>query len=145
VDATCPGRPMYDLTAGQTCARSCAIVKGDQSVNREGSIMSELARVGGTSGDDGCPTIYITERGTLVVQGTTVTDPQALAEIRQHGNGIPDYESCVEIPAQLLPFIDIDALQRVAFGDTGRPGFVINADAVADLRQRFEASVSETV
>lgn len=96
-----------------------------------------LAILGTTSGKTGCPTIFITERGTLVVQGTTVTDRQALEQISEHGNGIPAHESCVEIPAQLLPFIDIEALARVAFSNTERPSFEINADAVERLRERL--------
>ncbi|MQA61039.1 MAG: hypothetical protein GEU86_06010 [Actinophytocola sp.] len=107
--------------------------------------MTQLALVGGTSGEDGCPTIFITERGTLVVQGTTVTDRQALEQIGQHGNGIPKYESCVEIPAQLLPFIDVEALQRVAFGDAARPDFHVNADADERLHERLQACASEGV
>lgn len=105
--------------------------------------MTRLAFVGGTSGEDGCPTIFITERGTLVVQGSTVTDQQALEQISQHGNGIPSYESCVEIPAQLLPFIDVEALKRVAFGDTTRPEFNVNAESVESLRLRMQACASE--
>lgn len=99
-----------------------------------------LAFVGNTSGGGGCPTIFLTERGTLVVQGTTVTDRHALDQIRQHGNGIPANESCVEIPAQLLPFIDVEALARVAFADSDRPQFQINADAVDRLRERIAAA-----
>lgn len=62
-----------------------------------------VAFVGTSSNDTGCPTIFLTERGTLVVQGTTVTDRQALEQISRHGNGIPEHESCVEIPAALIP------------------------------------------
>ncbi|MGH3517016.1 MAG: hypothetical protein ACRDQ7_06275 [Haloechinothrix sp.] len=93
--------------------------------------MSEIAFVGTTSNDTGCPTLFVTERGTLVVQGTTVTDREALEQIRQHGNGIPAHESCVEIPAALLPFVDIEELKRVAFANTGRPEFVVD-QAAAD-------------
>lgn len=106
---------------------------------------TRIAFVGGTSDDHGCPTIFITERGTLVVQGTTVTDRQALEEISRHGNGIPAHESCVEIPAALLPFIDVEALQRVAFSDTERPEFTVNADATERLRATVRACASENV
>lgn len=107
--------------------------------------MARLSVLGTTSGKTGCPTIFISERGTLVIQGTTVTDEAALEQIRQHGNGIPAHESCVEIPAALLPFVDIDALIEVAFGDRERPEFEINADAVERLRERLAACASERV
>lgn len=95
--------------------------------------MPEIARIGTTSNDTGCPTLFVTERGTLVVQGTTVTDPKALGEIRKHGNGIPTHESCVEIPPELLPFVDIEALKQVAFSNTDRPEFVVDPVAVSEI------------
>lgn len=110
--------------------------------------MTEYAFLGTSSGGGGCPTVYLSERGTLVVQGTTVTDPDAVEQIRahhvqQHGTGVPAHESCVEIPAALLPFIDVDALARVTFGDTDRPEFQVDADAVERLRQVFTACAPE--
>lgn len=110
--------------------------------------MTDIARLGTSSGGGGCPTVYLSERGTLVVQGTTVTDPDALDQIQQHhiqqhGNGIPAHESCVEIPASLLPFINVDALATVAFGDTDRPDFQIDPDAIEHLRQLLTACTSE--
>ncbi|MEV1009082.1 hypothetical protein [Streptomyces sp. NPDC049881] len=47
----------------------------------------------------GSPTLYRTDRGTWVVQGWVVTDPEALAEM-----SIPEGETCVEIPARMIPF-----------------------------------------
>ncbi|MEU2548393.1 hypothetical protein ABZ618_23625 [Streptomyces roseolus] len=49
-----------------------------------------------------CPTIYKTDRGTILVQGETPTD---------HGLSIPAHETLVEIPVELI---------RQAFGDTAR-------------------------
>ncbi|MCL7497469.1 MULTISPECIES: hypothetical protein [Streptomyces] len=40
-----------------------------------------------------CPTIYATDRGTLLVQGETPAD---------HGLEIPAHETVVEIPAELV-------------------------------------------
>ncbi|MFD7133657.1 hypothetical protein [Streptomyces sp. NPDC059894] len=40
-----------------------------------------------------CPTIYSTDRGTLLVQGETPTD---------HGLQIPSHETLVEIPVELI-------------------------------------------
>lgn len=44
-----------------------------------------------------CPTLYATDRGTIVVQGWRLTDAEALATM-----DIPDHETAVEIPAALL-------------------------------------------
>ena len=41
-----------------------------------------------------CPTLYATDRGTLVVQGYIVTDAQ--------GVNVPAGETLVEVPAELL-------------------------------------------
>ncbi|WP_269189731.1 hypothetical protein [Haloechinothrix halophila] len=38
------------------------------------------------------------------MQGAKVADGEALAELRKHGNGIPDHETVVEIPKHLLTF-----------------------------------------
>ncbi|MFJ8335529.1 hypothetical protein [Streptomyces sp. NPDC094437] len=40
-----------------------------------------------------CPTIYVTDRGTFLVQGETPTD---------HGLEIPAHETLVEIPMELI-------------------------------------------
>jgi hypothetical protein len=47
----------------------------------------------------GSPTLYRTDRGSWVVQGWIVTDPDALAQI-----DIPDGETACEIPDRLVPF-----------------------------------------
>lgn len=60
-----------------------------------------LTFVGTTSKDGGCPTLYRTDRGTLVWQGPVVTDPEALADLRDVGPG----ESAVEVPEALAQFL----------------------------------------
>jgi hypothetical protein len=47
-----------------------------------------------------CPTLYATDRDTYVVQGWTVTDPEALGDLRD----VLDGETFVEIPKALLRF-----------------------------------------
>jgi hypothetical protein len=47
----------------------------------------------------GSPTLYRTDRGSWVVQGWVVTDPDALASMN-----IPAGETCVEIPDRMIPF-----------------------------------------
>jgi hypothetical protein len=55
-----------------------------------------LHKIGGC--DDGtCPALYATDRGTYVVQGSIVTDPDALATLN-----LPAHETAVEVPADLL-------------------------------------------
>jgi len=54
----------------------------------------------GTSSENGqCPTFYATDRGTYVVQGWKITDAEALARL-----DIPEHETVVEIPAELLRY-----------------------------------------
>ena len=57
---------------------------------------------GATSDDGQCPTLYATDRGTYVVQGNVVTDPDALADLRHVLPG----EAFVEIPKELLRFAE---------------------------------------
>lgn len=51
------------------------------------------------SNPTGSSTVYQTDRGTWVVQGWTVTDADALAQMN-----IPDGETAVEIPDRMLQF-----------------------------------------
>ncbi|MCX4779212.1 MULTISPECIES: hypothetical protein [unclassified Streptomyces] len=47
-----------------------------------------------TSCENGdCPTLYATDRGTLLVQGETPAD---------HGLAVPAHETLVEIPIELI-------------------------------------------
>ena len=56
--------------------------------------------LGADTKDEGCPSLYATDRGTYVVQGWTVTDPEALGDLRDVLEG----ESFVEIPRKVLDF-----------------------------------------
>lgn len=62
----------------------------------------KLRFLGSTSDDGQCPTLYETDRGTIVVQGDQVTDPEALAQLR---NVLPG-ETFVEIPKELLRYAE---------------------------------------
>lgn len=66
----------------------------------------KLKFLGTTSANVNCPTAFATDHGTYVFQGKKVTDPEALATVDARGNGLPDDETLVEIPAELLKFID---------------------------------------
>ncbi len=59
-----------------------------------------LRFLGADTKDKGCPSLYVTDRGTYVVQGWTVTDPEALGDLRD----ILEGESFVEIPRKVLDF-----------------------------------------
>jgi hypothetical protein len=60
----------------------------------------KLTFIGTTSDNGGCPTLYATDRGTFVVQGLRVTDPEALTGLRD----VLDGETFVEVPRELLDF-----------------------------------------
>ncbi len=51
------------------------------------------------------PHRHATDRGTYLIQDEIVTGPEALAELREHGNGIPDHETVVEVPAALMTYV----------------------------------------
>lgn len=53
----------------------------------------KLTRLVGECDEGECPTIYATDRGTLVVQGKQVTE---------HALRIPAHETLVEIPVELI-------------------------------------------
>ncbi|TCO64967.1 hypothetical protein [Actinocrispum wychmicini] len=76
----------------------------------------KLTFLGTTSGGGNCPNLYATDRDTYVVQGVKITDPAALQTLRDRG--LPDHETVVEIPKQLLKF----AKRRRWFGRKGRRG-----------------------
>jgi hypothetical protein len=62
----------------------------------------KLTFIGTDSGGGHCPTLYATDRGTVVVQGTRVDDPDAVADLERTYGGLPAHESAVEVPADLL-------------------------------------------
>ncbi|MEV7982196.1 hypothetical protein [Streptomyces sp. NPDC086519] len=53
----------------------------------------KLTRLVGECEDGECPTLYSTDRGTLVVQGILLTD---------HTRDLPAHEALVEIPVELI-------------------------------------------
>ncbi|MGW3346809.1 hypothetical protein ACWDA3_26150 [Nonomuraea rubra] len=61
----------------------------------------------GSDSDGGtCPTVFATDRGTFVIQGDRVTDPEALAELA--ARGLPAHETVIEVKPELLRFARID-------------------------------------
>ncbi|MFB7127621.1 MULTISPECIES: hypothetical protein [unclassified Kitasatospora] len=53
----------------------------------------KLTRLVGSCDEGECPTLYLTDRGTLAVQGELVTG---------HGLQIPAHEMLVEVPVELI-------------------------------------------
>jgi hypothetical protein len=52
------------------------------------------------------PTLYATDRGTYIIQGWVITDPEMLAKL-----DLPEGETCVEIYARLLAHLAKDGLR----------------------------------
>ncbi|MEU5797223.1 MULTISPECIES: hypothetical protein [unclassified Streptomyces] len=59
----------------------------------EETAVVKLTRLVGECDEGECPTLYATDRGTLVVQGGLLTD---------HGREVPAHEALVEIPVELI-------------------------------------------
>jgi hypothetical protein len=62
----------------------------------------QLTKLAGCSGGT-CPTLFATDRGTYVVQGAIVTDPDALAAMN-----LPEHETAVEVPASLFAGLHVE-------------------------------------
>jgi hypothetical protein len=65
-------------------------------------MLMRVKYLGSGSGEGGSPTLFATDRDTLVVQGYIIKDRQTLADIGE----IPEGETVVEIPRELLRFVD---------------------------------------
>ncbi|MEV6992164.1 hypothetical protein AB0N87_23555 [Streptomyces sp. NPDC093228] len=52
-----------------------------------------VTKLASTCENGDCPTLYVTDRGTVLVQGETPAD---------HGLELPAHETVVEIPVELL-------------------------------------------
>ena len=63
----------------------------------------KLTFLGGDSGPNGSPRAYATDRATFVVQGYKVEDPETLSQLR-----VPNHETVIEIPAELLKYLPKD-------------------------------------
>jgi hypothetical protein len=62
----------------------------------------QLTKLAGCSGGT-CPAVYATDRGTYVVQGAIVTDPDALAAV-----SLPEHETLVEVPTELFAGLPVE-------------------------------------
>lgn len=60
------------------------------------------------------PTLYETDRGTIVVRGYAITDPQARADLGE----VPAGELDIEIPRALLRFADNPMIDHPSYIET---------------------------
>lgn len=58
--------------------------------------------MGTDSQNGGSPTAYLTDRGTAVLRGWKISDPQALADLGE----VPAGEVDIEVPLELLRFFN---------------------------------------
>jgi hypothetical protein len=93
---------MLDRHAGDEQYANCQPQVGC-GVSEGGGMKVRLIR--STSNTGTCPTVYATDRGTFVVQGTRVTDAEALAAM-----DIPAHETVIEVPLDLLRGLPIAEL-----------------------------------
>lgn len=68
--------------------------------------MPKVTFLGTNSSGGQCPSVWATDRQTLIVQGNKVTDAEILAALRERG--LPAHEDAVEIPLELLPYFPRD-------------------------------------
>jgi hypothetical protein len=69
----------------------------------------KITFLGKDSTPNDSPTLYETDKGTLLVQGYVVTDPEALSNMR-----IPEGETVVEVPKRLMDYLPPDVLKRLS-------------------------------
>ncbi|GAA3191872.1 hypothetical protein [Nonomuraea roseoviolacea] len=60
-----------------------------------------------TTGDQS-PTLYATDRGTIVVQGWKITDREALETLKD----VPDHETFLEVPRELMRHLPKEWLEH---------------------------------
>lgn len=58
----------------------------------------KLRKIGTTSQDGGCPTLYEADTGDIVVQGDRLTDPEALDQL----SDVLEGEEFIVVPRALL-------------------------------------------
>ncbi|MCP2343563.1 hypothetical protein [Actinomadura rupiterrae] len=67
----------------------------------------KLTHLGTESGKTGCPMLLASDRGTFVVQGWRLSDPEALSAL-----DIPAHETVVEVPAELMKALPVEFLRQ---------------------------------
>lgn len=80
----------YIVSSGQT------LEPGHATVEVPLSLLPELASANPRAG------LFLTDRGTVLVSGAQVTDPDVLAELN-----MPATENAVEVPRSVLPELEV--------------------------------------
>ncbi|MGY2019421.1 hypothetical protein [Nocardia gipuzkoensis] len=80
----------------------------------------------GGSHQNGCPTLYATDRDTYVVQGWSTSQP-----------------GTVEIPHLLLGFVEPDTFIGAVLTDTGRGTFTVTGQPLTDLETLAHMAIPE--
>jgi hypothetical protein len=90
----------------------------------------ELLRTADCTNNVTCPALYSTDRGTIVIQGWAVTDPDALLQLTLPVDGL-----AVEVPADLLEaFPHWPNLHQTGHGTLLVPGVMVtDAEALHQL------------
>lgn len=74
----------------------------------------DMTFLGTTSGGGACPGVFETDTGSFVVQGSKVTDPKLIAKARAREGGLPEHETLVEIPEELVAYFPKEVLAKYA-------------------------------
>jgi hypothetical protein len=98
-----------------------------------------LRFLGRETGGGGCPTLYETDHGTLVVQGWAVTDPVVLAAVGQ----IPGHETIIEVPKRLMRHLPEDTAMDAPTDDDWDELFAGVSHSACHLEMRDTYAVGE--
>lgn len=97
---TCPNINSTDrdsyVVQGYIVASEQALAQGQAMVEVPLSLLPELASAAPRDG------LFLTDRGTVLVRGTQVVDPDVLAEL-----DMPAGENAVEVPRAVLPELEV--------------------------------------
>lgn len=82
--------------------RGTYVIQGDRNTDLDRTDGEDVAEIPSELipeiADHGHDDLHVTERDSVLVRGTRVTDPEAQATMQ-----LPDWETAVEIAAQALP------------------------------------------
>lgn len=95
-----------------------------------------LTFIGTDSAGGQCPAVYATDRQTVVIQGTRITDLEALADLAGTYGGLPAHETAVEVKFDLLVRW-LPAAVKAVLDDGG--------DAAEALRENLGAVLQEPI
>ena len=98
-----------------------------------------LRFLGRATGGGGCPTLYETDHGTLVVQEWQVTDPAVLAALDE----VPGHQTVIEIPKRLMRHLPEDTHMQAPTDDDWDDLFASVKHSAYHLEMRDTYAVGE--